>query len=171
MTQLAIITAALKDPASSDDLRSYDLVWTAHIVGDLHQPLHTVSRFSKAHPAGDDGGNGVSVCHAPCRMNLHWFWDSVLGGSGIQEALGLGEQLDAVQPPAGGDVIDVKQWIDEGVDAAKQLVYTAPISAESPAAAVSLPTPEYRARARQLAEQRAILAGRRLARILNESFK
>jgi hypothetical protein len=65
----------------------------------------------------------------------------------------------------------VKQLVDEGVDVAKQLVYTAPISAESPAAAVSLPTPEYRTKARQAAEQRAILAGRRLARLLNESFK
>jgi hypothetical protein len=171
MSQLAIITAALKDPASADDLKSYDLIWTEHIVGDLHQPLHTVSRFSKAHPAGDDGGNTVSVCHAPCRMNLHWFWDSVLGGAGLQEALGLGEQLDALPVPAGADTIDVKQWIDEGVDVAKQVVYVAPISAESPAAAVSLPTPEYRAKARQTAEQRAILAGRRLARLLNESFK
>jgi hypothetical protein len=171
MTQLAILSAALKNPASSDDLRSYDLVWIAHIVGDVHQPLHSVSRFSKAHPAGDDGGNAVSVCHAPCRMNLHWFWDSVLGGAGLQEALGVGEQLDALPPPAGGDVTDVQQWVNEGVDAAKQAVYAGPIGAESPQAAVSLPTPEYRTRARQIAEQRATLAGRRLARLLNDSFK
>jgi hypothetical protein len=171
MTQLAIITKALADPGSSDDLRSYDLIWTAHIVGDLHQPLHTVSRFSKAHPAGDDGGNAASVCHAPCRMNLHWFWDSALGGSGIQEVLGLAELLNAVPPPAGADIVDVKQWVAEGVEVSKTVVYTAPIGAESPAEAVSLPTPEYRTRARQVAEQRAILAGHRLARILNQSFK
>jgi hypothetical protein len=171
MTQLAILTEAMKNASSTDDLRSYDLVWTLHIVGDLHQPLHTVSRFSKAHPSGDDGGNTVSVCHAPCRMNLHWFWDSILGGAGLQEALGLGEQLDALTPPAGGDVTDVKQWVDEGVEAAKQVVYVAPISPESPQSAVSLPTPEYRVRGRQVAEQRAILAGRRLARILNDTFK
>jgi hypothetical protein len=171
MTQLAIFTAAMKDPSSSDELRSYDLVWTAHIVGDLHQPLHTVSRFSKAHPSGDDGGNAVSVCHAPCRVNLHGVWDALLGAAGLQEALAVGEMLDALPPPAGGDVIDVQQWVNEGVDAAKQVVYVAPISDESAQAVVSLPTPEYRARARQLAEQRAILAGRRLARILNDSFK
>jgi len=171
LSQLAILTAALKDSSSSDDLRSYDLIWIAHIVGDLHQPLHTVSRFSAAHPDGDDGGNAVSICHTPCRMNLHWFWDSVLGGAGLQEALGLGEQLDALPTPAGSDVTDVQQWVNEGVEAAKQTVYTAPIGPESPQAAVSLPTPEYRVKARQLAEQRATLAGRRLARIVNDSFK
>jgi hypothetical protein len=170
MTQLAILTEALKN-STSDDLRSYDLVWTAHIVGDLHQPLHTVSRFSKAHPAGDDGGNGVSVCHAPCRMNLHWFWDGALGGGGLQDALGLGEQLDALEPPAGGDVTDVKQWVAEGVEVAKQAVYVEPIGPESPAASVSVPSRDYRVRARRVAEDRAILAGRRLARILNDSFK
>jgi len=130
-----------------------------------------VSRFSKAHPAGDDGGNTVSLCHAPCRVNLHGLWDAILGAAGLQEALAVGEMLDAVTPPAGGDVTDVKQWISEGVDAAKQAVYVAPISAESPTAAVSLPTPEYRVHAREVAEQRAILAGRRLAQILNDSFK
>jgi hypothetical protein len=62
-------------------------------------------------------------------------------------------------------------WVDEGVDLAKRLVYTEPISVESPTAVIVLPTPEYRAKARQAAEQRAILAGRRLARLLNESFK
>jgi len=171
MSQLAIFTAAIKDPAAADDLKSYDLLWIEHIVGDLHQPLHTVSRFSAAHPDGDDGGNAVSICHTPCRMNLHWFWDSVLGGAGLQEALGLGEQLDALPTPAGSDVTDVQQWVNEGVEAAKQTVYTAPIGPESPQAAVSLPTPEYRVKARQLAEQRATLAGRRLARIVNDSFK
>jgi hypothetical protein len=170
MTQLAILIDALKNPPS-DEIRSYDLVWVAHIVGDLHQPLHTVSRFSKAHPAGDDGGNAVSLCHAPCRLNLHWFWDSALGGFGLQEALAVGEQLDAMEPPAGGDVTDVKHWINEGVEAAKQAVYADPISAESPTASVSLPNREYRMRARRLAEDRAILAGRRLARLLNDSLK
>ena len=171
LTQMAILTAALKEPGMSDDIRSYDLVWIEHLVGDLHQPLHTVARFSKAHPASDDGGNAVSICHAPCRMNLHWFWDGVLGGGGLQEALGVGEQLDALDAPAGGDVTDVKQWVDEGVDVAKQTVYVDPIGPESPAAAVSIPSRDYRSKARRLAEDRAILAGRRLARILNDSFK
>jgi hypothetical protein len=171
MSQLAIFTAAIKDPAAADDLKSYDLLWIEHIVGDLHQPLHTVSRFSKAHPSGDDGGNTVGLCHAPCRVNLHGLWDAVLGAAGLQEALAVGEMLDAVPPPAGGDVTDVKVWVDEGVDLAKRLVYTEPISVESPTAVIVLPTPEYRAKARQAAEQRAILAGRRLARLLNESFK
>jgi hypothetical protein len=170
VTQLGIFLDALKNQ-TSDDIRSYDLVWTEHLVGDLHQPLHTVSRFSKAHPNGDDGGNAVSLCHAPCRMNLHWFWDSAVGGGGLQEALGLGEQLDQLPPPEGSETTDVRQWVAEGVDAAKQIVYASPIGPESPSADVSLPDRTYRANARRLAEDRVILAGRRLARLLNDAFK
>src|SRR5262245_23767940 len=41
VTQLKLMIAAL--PASSgtsDDVRSYDLMWIFHLVGDAHQPLH-----------------------------------------------------------------------------------------------------------------------------------
>ncbi len=169
-TQFPILLEGLKNQ-TSDDIRSYDLVWIAHITGDLHQPLHTVSRFSKAHPTGDAGGNLVSVCSAPCRLNLHGFWDGVLGAGGLQEALALGEQLDKLPPPDGIDNTEVRQWISEGVEVAKQTVYVAPIGPESPTAAVNLPDRTYRANARKVAEDRAILAGRRLARLLNDALK
>jgi hypothetical protein len=65
VTQLKLMIAAL--PASSDasdDVRSYDLVWMLHLVGDAHQPLHTVGRFTKPIPNGDAGGNAESVIPA-----------------------------------------------------------------------------------------------------------
>ncbi len=43
-----------------DDVRSYDLVWLIHLVGDVHQPLHTAQRFTREHPEGDAGGNLVA---------------------------------------------------------------------------------------------------------------
>src|SRR5262249_19382391 len=45
--------------SSPDQLKSYDLVWLLHIVGDIHQPLHASTRVSKADPDGDAGGNLV----------------------------------------------------------------------------------------------------------------
>ncbi len=42
-----------------DLLKSYDLVWLEHLVGDVHQPLHATTRVTKAQPKGDQGGNLV----------------------------------------------------------------------------------------------------------------
>jgi S1/P1 Nuclease len=45
-TQIATFRTALAAASVSDDLKSYDLVWLIHLVGDIHQPLHFTSRLS-----------------------------------------------------------------------------------------------------------------------------
>jgi hypothetical protein len=45
---------------SNDSLKSYDLVWCLHLVGDVHQPLHCATRVSSTDPKGDSGGNAES---------------------------------------------------------------------------------------------------------------
>src|SRR5580698_3768900 len=42
--------------AAADGLKSYDLAWLLHLVGDVHQPLHATTRISMALPQGDIGG-------------------------------------------------------------------------------------------------------------------
>ena len=82
-TQIILFGDTLKSATASDDVKSYDLVWLLHLVGDVHHPLHAISRFSQVQPAGDEGGNLVSVCWKPCTKHekLHKFWDEVLGFS------------------------------------------------------------------------------------------
>ena len=51
-----------------------------HYIGDIHQPLHTVSEVDKYVPEGDRGGN---LEHMPDPTdsgvtNLHSVWDSVI---------------------------------------------------------------------------------------------
>src|SRR5262245_33906846 len=77
-TQLAKFRAVLAstDP-DMDGLKSYDLSWLLHLIGDLHQPLHASTRVSATKLEGDDGGNGVKLTSP---SNLHRFWDDVLGG-------------------------------------------------------------------------------------------
>ena len=55
-----------------------------HLVGDVHQPLHTATRYSAAHPEGDAGGNGftLNLPSDPRVRNLHYFWDSAAGRFG-----------------------------------------------------------------------------------------
>src|SRR5579872_429681 len=64
-TQIELFTAAIAGTTASDDIKSYDLVWLEHLVGDVHQPLHATSRFSAASPLGDHGGNLVILCANP----------------------------------------------------------------------------------------------------------
>ncbi|CAE7351604.1 unnamed protein product, partial [Symbiodinium pilosum] len=60
---------------------NFFLRWMLHVVGDIHQPLHTANGyFDNAQlghlPAGDVGGNKIPLqtpCGAP---NLHLYWDS-----------------------------------------------------------------------------------------------
>jgi hypothetical protein len=60
-TQIPLLRAALAAATTTDDVKSYDLVWLLHLVGDVHQPLHCVSRFDASDAKGDVGGNNVKI--------------------------------------------------------------------------------------------------------------
>ncbi|MGR6783121.1 S1/P1 nuclease, partial [Aeromonas veronii] len=65
---------------ANDDTKSYDLVWLVHIVGDVHQPLHSAGRVSASDTEGDAGGNKVKLfCERGGPDNLHSFWDGLPG--------------------------------------------------------------------------------------------
>ena len=59
------------------------LAWLFHLVGDMHQPLHTAQLFTTDYPQGDRGGNEicVRVTQAGQPMDLHRFWDGVITSS------------------------------------------------------------------------------------------
>ena len=58
LTEIKLLTDAIGTD-ESDNIKSYDVVWLEHLVGDIHQPLHATSRFTQDHPSGDAGGNLV----------------------------------------------------------------------------------------------------------------
>src|SRR5258707_14605408 len=61
--------------------KSIQLCWLEHLIGDIHQPLHTCTLVSAEHPKGDKGGNDDGIRVDGKVMNLHSFWDEVLGTS------------------------------------------------------------------------------------------
>jgi hypothetical protein len=64
----------------SEAEKAIHLCWLLHLVGDLHQPLHAVSFYSKEFPKGDRGGNQVGVRTPDGRpYNLHAYWDDLMG--------------------------------------------------------------------------------------------
>jgi hypothetical protein len=59
------------------------LAWLFHLVGDIHQPLHTAQLFTVGYSTGDRGGNEICVRVTQARqpMDLHRFWDGVITSS------------------------------------------------------------------------------------------
>ncbi len=87
-TQINAFLDALNSDAD-DDLKSFDLVWLLHLVGDVHQPLHAATRVSSGATGGDNGGNDEKVCRvslASCNEKLHAFWDGALGSGDVADA-------------------------------------------------------------------------------------
>ncbi|MBO0200809.1 S1/P1 nuclease, partial [Vibrio alginolyticus] len=72
----------IRNSSLSDGEKAIAIAWIMHIIGDLHQPLHTSARVTDMEPKGDQGGNLflLSPKEAPRdkQLNLHWFWDSIV---------------------------------------------------------------------------------------------
>jgi hypothetical protein len=167
-TQIALFRKALASPSASDDIKSYDLVWLLHIVGDIHQPLHATSRFSAALPHGDNGGNAVAInCDGCQETSLHWFWDDTPGTSEDPEDAIIAANMLPTPDPRHAAVRDEQVWTAESFELAKQVVYQSPIGAGKGPYTLTDP---YRAEAKRVARERIALAGTRLALLLNTAF-
>lgn len=182
-TQIAAFRAALSSNDVSDEVKSYDLVWLMHLVGDVHQPLHCVTRFDKANPPplGDKGGNNEQITgnQSPPICNdslfcpfgppsvLHAFWDAVTGDSySLSDVYAAARELPrpGIKESAIGDEA---VWIQEGFKLAQSAVYVAPIGVGNGPFTIDAP---YQRAALELARQRISLAAERLARLLNDCF-
>jgi hypothetical protein len=170
-TQITAFRAVLASSTASDDLKSYDLVWLLHLVGDVHQPLHCSTRVSKLGPDGDQGGNKVTVtCSVDCNgaTNLHALWDDALGaGSDPDVAQAAAKKLHAADPKAAGDT-NTATWIMESFNDSKADVYVTPIGAGDGPFTITQP---YETAVTKLAAERVALAGERLANVINHELK
>ena len=71
-----------KARGTSGQEKAIYLCWVMHLIGDIHQPLHSVSLFCEAFPKGDHGGNDSLYRLGGRRIiKLHQFWDDLLGKS------------------------------------------------------------------------------------------
>lgn len=175
-TQIGAFRAVLAS-AQPDELKSYDLAWLLHLVGDIHQPLHAVNRITKAEPRGDAGGNRVKL-FGNTASNLHSYWDDQPGfeckfcNDKVQcanRAMVLGKSL----APAGvkdARNLDTAVWVRESFELAKAKVYRDPIATGAELSTI-VPGSVYDTEAYKIALKRVALAGARLAQVLNEELK
>lgn len=166
--RIPVLRKTLASPTAPQALKSYDLVWLLHLVGDLHQPLHAVTRVSQSQPRGDDGGNGVRLCAMPCRDVLHLFWDGVLGND--TDPIGLMIDATLVKVPTGPDAtnLDPAKWAAESFALARSEVYRQPIG---PGAGPFTINGAYVQNAQRVATERVALAAARLANMLKADLK
>ena len=73
-SRIDFFTEQLGSNRVTNRTRAVALMFLTHLVGDVHQPLHAISRN------GDKGGNSVFVRIGRRVMTLHSAWDTFSGG-------------------------------------------------------------------------------------------
>lgn len=166
-TQIAVFRQVLASDAK-DSLKSYDLVWLMHLVGDVHQPLHCSTRVTTGDKDGDAGGNAVVLTNSP--KELHGYWDGLLG-NGETKNFSTAQKAALLLPTANAvDAADLNEadWVQESFQLAQSKVYVMPVA---PGLGPFTLDDAYEATARATAQQRVALAGARLANLLQQNLK
>ena len=146
-----------------------------HLVGDIHQPLHAADN-------GDHGGNLVLVVlegvHTRGRENLHRAWDTDL----VQRALHARNHqqpprdIDALTDAAANLEREVGQgtpesWARESNNLARNVAYHyAGFACNSLPSGVVVLDADYLDDAEVVVRERLLLAGARLANLLNRTL-
>ncbi len=156
------------------------LCWLFHLIGDVHQPLHTTALFTTAYPDGDKGGNlvYVRVKEGGRALKLHFLWDGLLLGSeNTREARNLAAKLLSRPEFARDRLPELKErafeeWAkSESFPLAKEVVYLGGKLQGNPDPDSAPILPEgYTTRAREVAERRIVLAGYRIADLLKQTL-
>ncbi|HEY7319535.1 MAG TPA: S1/P1 nuclease [Candidatus Binatia bacterium] len=139
--------------------RRLALYYVAHLVGDMHQPLH-------AGRAGDRGGVDIPVSYKGQATNLHFFWDANL----VDLEIGTEEEIarrlmtsltneERLKWQAGDPV----QWTNESLMLVRSYGYNTGTSVEL--------SDDYVEKARPIVRIRLAQAGIRLAWLLNNALK
>jgi hypothetical protein len=164
------------------------LAWLFHLVGDIHQPLHTAQLFTVEYPQGDRGGNEicVRVIQAGQSMDLHRFWDGVITSSqNLTRLRNEATELRSCQEFQRSQLTELastnfESWAKESYEIATKIAYRNEARVGTPkagamdctmvAAAPVLPV-GYVLSASRIADRRMILAGYRLADSLTRLFE
>jgi S1/P1 Nuclease len=171
--QLERLIRVLAEREAPLHARNEALKWVVHLLGDIHQPLHAADN-------GDRGGNDVAVAlagvHTRGRENLHRAWDGEL----VALALHTGNRqqpppdIDALALEAHRLVLDAGQgtpaeWARQSNRLAANVAYQYPgfVCGRAPAGLVVLDR-GYQREAQEIVRERLLLAGGRLANLLNE---
>jgi nuclease S1 len=156
---IAWYLSVLKSPNAPRNEKRTALRFIAHLVGDIHQPLH--AGFGE-----DRGGNSVDVRFNGRKENLHSLWDTALveleEGTPAEVAARIESAVtDEERNQWQGGTPE--QWTLESLAVVRSRVYLLPASREVKAT--------YIEKARAVIRTRLVQAGARLASMLNETLR
>jgi hypothetical protein len=170
--QLKRLLGVLGDTHQSVRERNEALKWVVHLVGDVHQPLHAADN-------ADRGGNAVKVALAGVRtrgrQSLHRVWDTEFVALALhtRNRQQTPPDIDALTLESQQLVRDAGQgtpdtWTIESNNLARNVAYRYPgfVCDAVPGGIVVL-DPEYQQTAEDVIHERLLLAGARLAAVLN----
>ncbi|MFE0758821.1 S1/P1 nuclease [Inquilinus sp. NPDC058860] len=169
--------AIAHDAAASDSDRAVALCWVMHIVGDMHQPLHTALWMSWRFPITDAGGQWVWVRASPdaAPERLGRFWDAA--GHPGELALAHSGPVEAEltpDPSPDGETLSpdpetaFARWVAHSRELAHDVVYDGGRlkMGTSPGSAPVLPG-DYVERAQTVSRAQLTAAGRRIGALLS----
>lgn len=148
-----------------------------HLIGDIHQPLHTSGRVTDAEREGDHGGNDFKLGRGRNPPTLHSYWDGIVDRSVRRRR---GEAEDEYVERLAADIVrrhpasalegrlrfgEYEGWAREGLRTAMEEAYPADLRRGVQ------PSRDYRARVFRVAEPALALGGYRLAETMNRLFR
>jgi hypothetical protein len=169
--------AVAHDPAASDADRAVALCWVMHIVGDMHQPLHTAMWMSWRFPITDAGGQWAWVRPSPDAEpeRLHRFWDAA--GHPAALVLTPPESLEAKleqDPPADVESLSpdpetaFAHWVAHARELAYEVAYArGRLRAGNTPGSARVLSSDYVERARAVSRVQLTAAGRRIGALLS----
>lgn len=175
--RIQFLIGKLKQGGLTEKQEAAYVAYLIHLVGDIHQPLHSVSRYSKDHPkgTGDEGGNFFLI-DGP-RRKLHSYWDAAGGlfnfqdvtrpltSAGWKQINNFAFDAKKAYPDTNPEWkdLDVSHWVDESFNLAVNAAY-------KDIQQHTRPDSVYQERAQAVSRRRIAMGGYRLAAILNEIY-
>lgn len=182
----------LRSGKAADVDKARHLAFLVHFVGDIHQPLHSTTMYSRAQPEGNRGGNDFRL-QGKWR-NLHMLWDDGCGltsawndirpygkpkrpltPSDLDRIGDLARRLMRMYPPGklpGLQVRDPRSWALESHNLAVQYAYTGTQEERDgrprPLQPNDTPSERYLEDGREIVKAQLCRAGYRLGMLLNE---
>jgi hypothetical protein len=173
--RLTALTADLQNRDVDASERGIALAWVLHLVGDIHNPLHTSARVTFMDPKGDQGGNLFKLTSSGSN-SLHSYWDNILDisvrrqrGESVDNYINRAATVIMARHPQAPlaprvEEMEFTNWAREGLVLSMTRVYPTTLQRGA------RPTESYRRVAFDTSAEQIALAGYRLANVLNTAF-
>ena len=164
----------IKSVSVSKEDQATSLSWIFHLVGDIHQPLHSATLYTKVFKRGDRGGNsikfGSDLADKTKQKDLHAYWDGLPGEKhAFADVDAKAKSLMTAFPKATFDHLEatIDECATESFALARKFAYnglvdTGKVLSDFPVG--------YEADAQKTADRQVALAGYRLAEVLEDLY-